>query len=764
MLKGGDSVPIVPVQGGGSMMGNTPPPSYNPNETMLNGGDSVPIIAVRGGANDNTNRSSNETNETNTLSTVGLSNNNDETNTLSSVGLSNARSTDGISNDETNEFNNNGTTITNLTNNNENNFSSVGAPNNVSDDGTENYENNESQISNNNEETEEGKEEEEEEEEKKPKTGPCEPPEDTEELNDLEDKFVSPEEAHTEKGKTIIIKVKAMEYTLRLPERDIAIPPAKYEDPIYTNWKEVIFTEEETEFLNSLELSPKLLYMTFHCLDREWRHELAEFLYFLTVDVCWPERTTLTHAKCQKVREFLALVGAQICVEKLRKLEKEKGEPIIPEGVVLGDVNTSVDEKEEGKEEEETISDTNNEGDDKTLKEAEEEEDDESVLNSIEENVKSLKDGDDTNTDSVISNIDNQVPKDKKTPGFFEKVKAKFNLSGAEGWFGALASVFMKKKENKDVNTILKNVKQNVPEEKRTPSFLEKIKDKFDLTGTEGWFGALASIFQKKKPVEETVEEPSNTKNKDHDGDDINDDSILDLLSEDIQSLKNIEEEDFGNENEDSGEQRKYKKPGSYLIKKKFRTKSNQKNEKANEGMADETISEANEKANEKANANQVVGVVNEKAKANQTLSTANKKAKANQTISIANEKSNTNQVVGVVNEKAKANQTVATANEKSNTNQVVGLVNEKGKDNQVTVTANETPKNNQTITKPKTNVTKINKTKVPRKNNAGTLNKKPRKPGSYLIKKTFGPTRPTLRKGGGKSRRKTKKNLRKSR
>ncbi len=527
MLKGGDSVPIVPVQGGGSLNG-VPSPSYNPNESLLDGGNNVPIVAVRGGGEEEKKnlssaaarvapppmpsapsgtrdflpartviprveprsvprreipeqlrpflRYSNGTEDARMIpsfSKVGT----DEEPPISSSTSKKEGSSIGEENEE-NEYDNDfeenennekdkkNKKDENEENEYENDFEENENNNSVKAEG-----NDENRKENDFEEDEKNEENEKEEggEEKKPST-PCDVPKDEElaEMKKLDKEFSSSviDEGvikHTE------IFSKGLGFKLRRPAR--RLDPKSYDDPIYKDWISQKFTEQEADFLNSLGLSPRLLFQTFYCLDRDWVKELAEFLYFLSVESCWPARATLMLDKCRSIREFLSLACAQMRVEELRKYQsdtKSKGWKLAPIGF---DTFPNDDEEDEGEEKDKKGKE---EGEGKGEEDKKGKEEGEGK--GEEKDKKGKEEGDEEKTNEES---------DKEAEEIFNKI---------------LQQMEEVRKGNLGRDILLKEIASELPEEYQTQEFMNKLLEKGILEKKDPWYTKLSKKFFKKNP------------------------------------------------------------------------------------------------------------------------------------------------------------------------------------------------------------------------------------------------------------------------
>lgn len=287
LLSGGDSAKIIPVQGGGFMPGG----NYNADASLLSGGENAKIIPVQGGG----------VPPASTAGKAALAKVNEENEVPNASNIEDLDVYVLVEDEE---------------------FPSV---NELSDTAEE-----ESKTEN-----------EDEAKEAKPKALdiPCPVP-DEDEVEELSDTFVSSNEAVDSKRKEVI-RLVSREFYIRVPKRKSV--GEKDDDDIMSDWKEEKFTEEEAEFLNTMGLSPKLLYTSFYCHDKDWKEELADFLYYLSVNTCYPASALVLRGECQRVREFLMIVESNLKAEKLRKLAEK---PIPVAGPI------SLPELEEGEENE----------------------------------------------------------------------------------------------------------------------------------------------------------------------------------------------------------------------------------------------------------------------------------------------------------------------------------------------------------------------------------------------------------------------------
>lgn len=71
---------------------------------------------------------------------------------------------------------------------------------------------------------------------------------------------------------------------------------------VYNNWMEGIYSKDEADFLNHLQLTPTLLHFIF---DANWKMETADFLKKIVLSDCFSDVRLLTRAECDTTRRFL---------------------------------------------------------------------------------------------------------------------------------------------------------------------------------------------------------------------------------------------------------------------------------------------------------------------------------------------------------------------------------------------------------------------------------------------------------------------------
>jgi hypothetical protein len=85
-------------------------------------------------------------------------------------------------------------------------------------------------------------------------------------------------------------------------KRVFRVPTA--DNKVFDNWAHGIFTKEEADFLNSLNITPFILGLLFNDTE-SWKMKLANFLKNLVESRCFDDATILAKGECQDTRSFL---------------------------------------------------------------------------------------------------------------------------------------------------------------------------------------------------------------------------------------------------------------------------------------------------------------------------------------------------------------------------------------------------------------------------------------------------------------------------
>ncbi len=110
-------------------------------------------------------------------------------------------------------------------------------------------------------------------------------------------KFASKEKhPRFEKASTKIINVGGIPRKIRIPT-----------NPVMQNWSDEIYSKDEAELLNSLQLTPSLLAFVF---ENEWKKEVTGFLKKLVISNCFTDVRIITKSECDSVRNFINKIMA----------------------------------------------------------------------------------------------------------------------------------------------------------------------------------------------------------------------------------------------------------------------------------------------------------------------------------------------------------------------------------------------------------------------------------------------------------------------
>lgn len=290
LLSGGESVPIVPVQGGGGM--------FNPDATLLSGGEGATIQAVRGGAN-NEEPGNGGVEE-------GLKKTSIFQKIKKSVGWRNKQTDKGLVDEQESE--------NKEEENKEEEEDEEDEEENEDEDEEENENENEENENENdnvneNENENENKEEDEEEEEELPGTSRLE-------------------------SKDIKIHVDGIKFEIR-----------PYDEVTYNEWQNGNYTEGEKKFMETIELTEDLLQETF---GQSWMESVADFFKNLVNASCFKDSVLLTKKECEDTREFTKKVHLKLYERLLKKMRgAEPVKEVEEENSNAASVEAQVNKEEE---------------------------------------------------------------------------------------------------------------------------------------------------------------------------------------------------------------------------------------------------------------------------------------------------------------------------------------------------------------------------------------------------------------------------------
>ena len=269
LLSGGESVRIMPVQGGGSLSGGM----FNPDATLLSGGEGAIIQAVKGGANNDENGNG------------GVEERLKKTTILQkikkSVGWRNKQTNKGLVNEQ--------------------------EADEKEDEDEENENEDEENEDEENEENENEENEDEENEENEDKENEDEENEDEEEL---------PGTSRHE-SKDIKIRVDGIKFEIR-----------PFNEVTYNEWQNGNYSKGEKKFMETIELTENLLQETF---GQKWMEKVADFFKNLVNASCFKDSVLLTKKECEDTREFTKKVHLKLYERLLKKMRGPEPEKEIEE-------------------------------------------------------------------------------------------------------------------------------------------------------------------------------------------------------------------------------------------------------------------------------------------------------------------------------------------------------------------------------------------------------------------------------------------------
>ena len=130
-----------------------------------------------------------------------------------------------------------------------------------------------------------------------------------------------------EKKKKIPFEADASAVKAKEEEFEINAKIFKLRNPlekgVRDNWKLAKFSENEVDFLNSMQFTPELLIDTFG--TRFWKLKLAEFLENLLLSNCFQDTTLLTKLECSNAQQFVKMVYFTMYNQMLTEIYDEMG-------------------------------------------------------------------------------------------------------------------------------------------------------------------------------------------------------------------------------------------------------------------------------------------------------------------------------------------------------------------------------------------------------------------------------------------------------
>jgi hypothetical protein len=114
---------------------------------------------------------------------------------------------------------------------------------------------------------------------------------------------------------SLTVDLNGFEYKLRIP----------YNPAVKEDWLKGIYTEGEAEFLNAMQMTPRLLSDAFG--TQHWKPKLAGFLEKVTQSNCFKDTTLLTYTECSTAQQFVKRVYIELYSRTLKGLYETFGLP-----------------------------------------------------------------------------------------------------------------------------------------------------------------------------------------------------------------------------------------------------------------------------------------------------------------------------------------------------------------------------------------------------------------------------------------------------
>lgn len=114
---------------------------------------------------------------------------------------------------------------------------------------------------------------------------------------------------------TLTVDLNGFEYRLRIP----------YNPAVKEDWLKGLYTDGEAEFLNAMQMTPRLLSDAFG--TQQWKPKLTAFLEKITQSNCFKDTTLLTHTECSTAQQFVKRVYLELYSRTLKGLYETFGLP-----------------------------------------------------------------------------------------------------------------------------------------------------------------------------------------------------------------------------------------------------------------------------------------------------------------------------------------------------------------------------------------------------------------------------------------------------
>lgn len=92
----------------------------------------------------------------------------------------------------------------------------------------------------------------------------------------------------------VAVAVNSQEYSIRSPLPDVI-----------NDWNNAVYSDEEAEYLNALQVSPSILNAIF---PNTWKRELTEHLSAISRSKCFTDSRLILNSECQKAQEFISKI------------------------------------------------------------------------------------------------------------------------------------------------------------------------------------------------------------------------------------------------------------------------------------------------------------------------------------------------------------------------------------------------------------------------------------------------------------------------
>lgn len=131
-------------------------------------------------------------------------------------------------------------------------------------------------------------------------------------ISSYESIFLSSPDAYIDDVPLVPVELGTKEFSIRM-----SLPEVK------ENWRNAIFTDEESNFLNSLNINPKRLNAIY---AEKWKDVLAKNLTVISRSKCFKDNHLILHAECQETQTFIAKIFESFVENSDDIVELERGQ------------------------------------------------------------------------------------------------------------------------------------------------------------------------------------------------------------------------------------------------------------------------------------------------------------------------------------------------------------------------------------------------------------------------------------------------------